>query len=646
MEADLREPARRAPHVLPHHSVFPAEGYHIPEEIVYLPIFLEPLPVQPGDAVVLAVGVVVPELRVAEFVPGIEHGRAPAAHQGGEGILHHAATQGLHLHILRLPLHAAVPAIAVVVPVRVVPAVLLIVFHIVGVEVVQGEAVMAGQEVHGRALPPLQRIVHVPGAGDPGDGRPRQAPVPLQEAPHVVPVSAVPFRPSAERRETPHLVEPHRVPGLRNQLHLAQDGIMGNLLDDGRLGHGLAVLVPCQYGGQVEAEPVHPVLCHPVAQAVDDEPAGHRVVAVQRVAAAAEIVIIPVRRQDIIDIIVDPLEGEAGAVVISLRRVVEHHVQDDLDSVLLQLVDQLLQLIPLMVVLHHGGIAGVGGEKAHRVVSPVIIELLPVHQSGVLHLIELKDGHQLHRVHPQVLQIGNLLAQPLKGAPGRHAGGLVLCKSPHMQLIDHQILQGRLQVHDLPPVEVVLHHPGMVFEVLAVLRPLPPVALPCHGLGVGIQQHIVPVEKQPFFPVIRAVQLERVLEFLDFQSEHQHGIGVPNMIGFGELQLRIGLRLLGTEQQQGALRGAQRVNRKADAVPGRRGAVPVVESRPDLEAAYFIQRLQLLAALWFQMYRFHVPSLQPIPVVPGIPGLPFLPGIPFRLTISHDFLFRVRLFPA
>ncbi len=331
-------------------------------------------------------------------------------------------------------------------------------------------------------------------------------------------------------------------------------------------------------------------------------------IAVQRVPAAAEIVIIPVRRQDIIDVIVDAFERETGAVVIPLRRVVEHHIQDDLDSVLLQFIDQLLQLVPLVIVLHYGGIARVGGKEADRVVSPVVVELFPVHHPGVLHLIKLKDGHQLHRVDPQVLQIGNLLAQALIGPLGRHPGGLVLGEPSHMHLIDHQILQRRLQLLDLPPVKIILHHPGVIYEILSVLRTLSPVPLPGHGLRVGIQQYIVLVEKLPLRLIVRAVQLESVFELLDIEPEHQHRVRVPDTVGFRIFQLGERLRLLGPEQQQRTFRGPPGMNRKTDPVLGRGSAVPIVVPRPDLKSVYLVQWLQLHAALRLMLYKFHIVS--------------------------------------
>ena len=46
----------------------------------------------------------------------------------------------------------------------------------------------------------------------------------------------------------------------------------------------------------------------PIAQAVQDQVPNHRMIAVERIAAAAEIVILSIRREHVIYIVVDPFE--------------------------------------------------------------------------------------------------------------------------------------------------------------------------------------------------------------------------------------------------------------------------------------------------------------------------------------------------
>ena len=65
-----------------------------------------------------------------------------------------------------------------------------------------------------------------------------------------------------------------------------------------------------QDAGQVKAEAVYPVVHRPVAQAFQNHLLDNGVIAVEGIAAAAEIIVIAVRRQHIINVIVKALEAE------------------------------------------------------------------------------------------------------------------------------------------------------------------------------------------------------------------------------------------------------------------------------------------------------------------------------------------------
>jgi hypothetical protein len=60
------------------------------------------------------------------------------------------------------------------------------------------------------------------------------------------------------------------------------------------------------YGRQIKAEPVHVHLQHPVAQAVHNELAHDRVVAVERVAATAVVVVLASRGENIVHTVAYP----------------------------------------------------------------------------------------------------------------------------------------------------------------------------------------------------------------------------------------------------------------------------------------------------------------------------------------------------
>ncbi len=262
---------------------------------------------------------------------------------------------------------------------------------------------MAGQEIDRRARAAHGRVVQVGRPHDAADRRLRQPAVALEEGAQVVAVFAVPFRPAVPGRERADLVQPARVPGLRDQLDVAEDGVERQALQQRGLVHRRAVLVPPQDRGQVEPETVHAVVDHPVAQAVQDHLLHDGMVAVERIATAAEIVIAPVGREHVVNVVVKAFEAEKRAVFVPLRRMVKYHVQDHLDPLGVERADQALKLVALMVVPVRGGIARVGREEADRVIAPVIQQALPVHLAAVAHLVKLEDRHQLDRVDPQFL---------------------------------------------------------------------------------------------------------------------------------------------------------------------------------------------------------------------------------------------------
>ena len=167
-------------------------------------------------------------------------------------------------------------------------------------------------------------------AGDAGGQLAGDAGVALDQLAHRVAELAVPLGPAAVgERPEPVLAD---APGLGDQLDPREDRVGLDLVDDRRLPLLLLVDVDGEDRRQVEAEAVDVHLGHPVAQAVEDELADDRVVAVQRVAAAGEVVVeLGLGREHVIDVVVQPLEADRRAVVVPLAGVVEDDVEDDLD---------------------------------------------------------------------------------------------------------------------------------------------------------------------------------------------------------------------------------------------------------------------------------------------------------------------------
>ena len=113
-----------------------AECDHILEEFKQVFVFLKQRPVQPGDPVVLTVGIVVAVSCIGKLIPGEEHGSPSAAHEHRTGVFDHLPAQGHNIFVFRLAFLSAVPAVIVIESVCIIPSVCLVVFLIIAVQIV------------------------------------------------------------------------------------------------------------------------------------------------------------------------------------------------------------------------------------------------------------------------------------------------------------------------------------------------------------------------------------------------------------------------------------------------------------------------------------------------------------------------------
>src|SRR5271165_6773795 len=176
---------------------------NLPGEIEESLLPVVQVPVQPGQLVVLAKGIVVPLLGVPDLVAGQEHGDALGEHQRDHEIALLALAKFENDRVVGRSLGSAVPAIVAARAVAVLLAVGIIMLVIVGDKVLERETVVAGDEVDagGRGAPGL--LVEIAGAGQPSGELRDRTTVTLPEPPDVVAVLAVPLGP--EHREGAHL---------------------------------------------------------------------------------------------------------------------------------------------------------------------------------------------------------------------------------------------------------------------------------------------------------------------------------------------------------------------------------------------------------------------------------------------------------
>src|SRR4030095_15568508 len=98
-----------------------------------------PLPVEPADLVVLAVGVVVTALSAAHLVPGVQHRNAEGKKDSREKVALLTRADGADLRVRRRALDAVVEAVVVVLAVAIAFEVCFVVLLVVADQIVQCE---------------------------------------------------------------------------------------------------------------------------------------------------------------------------------------------------------------------------------------------------------------------------------------------------------------------------------------------------------------------------------------------------------------------------------------------------------------------------------------------------------------------------
>ena len=127
-----------------------------------------------------------------------------------------------------------------------------------------------------------------------------------------------------------------------------------------------------QGGGQVEAEPVHVHLGHPVAQRVHDQLQRVRVPTLQAVPGPGGVVVElrVVGHQPVVGGVVDALDRQHRAQVVALGGVVVDDVEDHLDAGLVQRPDHRLELGDLLAPLAAGRRNRCAGRGSRSSCSP------------------------------------------------------------------------------------------------------------------------------------------------------------------------------------------------------------------------------------------------------------------------------------
>ena len=146
-------------------SAQPDAFFEKPQQIFSVLVLI---PFDPVGLAVLTPGVIITALGPAQFVTCAEHRYPLADQQKCRIAFHPPAPQTLYFKVSGGALEAAVPAQVVSLSIPILFAIFQIVFVIVTDQVVEGEAVMAGDEIDRVQRSPTTVLVEVRAAGDSG----------------------------------------------------------------------------------------------------------------------------------------------------------------------------------------------------------------------------------------------------------------------------------------------------------------------------------------------------------------------------------------------------------------------------------------------------------------------------------------------
>ena len=102
-------------------------------------------------------------------------------------------------------------------------------------------------------------------------------------------------------------------------------------------------------------------------------------VTVQSISTSAEIVVISLWSQHIINLIVKALKAEGFSQLVSFGGMIEYNIKNYFNSIFVKFTDQFFQFGSLTVMFCLGSIAGVWGKEVNGIVSPVFQKTLAVY---------------------------------------------------------------------------------------------------------------------------------------------------------------------------------------------------------------------------------------------------------------------------
>ena len=199
-----------------------------------------------------------------------------------------------------------------------------------------------------------------------------------------------------------------------------------------------------QHRRQVKTETVDTELADPKAQRIEHELGDARMGAVERIAAAAEVLVaaVVVTDQAVPALVVEAPKADRRAEFIAFGRVVVDHVEHHFQPMLMQRLHHLAEFLQhraRIIAVRSLCQPGIGAEKPQGVVAPVIVQTT---LSQVRLVDAILDRQQRQRGHPQRFEMFNRRrrSQPCIGAAQTGCDtGMLHRKALHMDFVQHHI---------------------------------------------------------------------------------------------------------------------------------------------------------------------------------------------------------------
>src|SRR5579885_3099152 len=170
-----------------------------------------------------------------------------------------------------------------------------------------------------------------------------------------------------------------------------------------RIGYRRSGLVAGQNGCEIESESVDVHVNDPMAQSLQNYPAHHWMIGVQRVPGAGIVCVAGViGREQIIRAVLKAAKTEGGTQMVAFRRVVVDDIENHLDAGAMKRFDHVAELIHRSEPVLSRAVLPMRREERNGVVPPVV-RPAPRRTCAV----ELKHRHQLHSGYSEIAQIGN-----------------------------------------------------------------------------------------------------------------------------------------------------------------------------------------------------------------------------------------------